>query len=74
MKFIKYVDYFSIKFNFYINNQPHYRNIFGGIMTIFYVFISILMFFVFSYDDLSKLNPITTKSEITEVESRLINM
>ena len=74
MKFIKYVDFFSIKFNFYINNQPHYRNIFGGIMTIFYVFISILMFFAFSYDDLSKLNPITTKSEITEVESRLINM
>ena len=74
MKFLKYVDFFSIKFNFYICNQSHYKNIFGGIMTTFYIFICIFIFFVFSSDDLNKLNPITTKSEIPEIERQLVNM
>jgi hypothetical protein len=74
MKFIKYVDFFTIKFNFYINNQPNYQNIFGGIMTSFYILISILIFFVFSYDDLNKLNPITTISELPDVERKSVNM
>ena len=74
MKFIKYVDFFTIKFNFYINNQPNYQNIFGGIMTSFYIFFTILIFFVFSYKDLNKLNPITTISQIPGVETKLINV
>ncbi len=71
---IKYLDFFSIKFNFYTNNQPNYQNIFGGIMTFLYVLICIIIFLVFSYDDLNKLNPITTKNEIPYFKRKIINM
>ena len=74
MEFMKYVDFFTIRFSFYINNQPNYQNIFGGIMTSFYIFCSILIFVIFSYNDLNKLNPITTKSQIPGVETKLISL
>ena len=52
MDFIKYLDFFNIKFSFYTNNQPNNQNIFGGIMTFIYILASILIFVLFSYDDL----------------------
>ena len=74
MDFIKYMDFFYIKFSFYTNNQPYNQSIFGGIMSIIYLITIILIFFIFGYDDLAKLNPITTLSEIPYTERKLVNM
>ena len=74
MEFIKYFDFFSIKFNFYTNNQPKYQNIFGGIMSFIYILICIGVFILFSYEDLSRLNPSSTISEIPDSKSKIVNM
>ena len=74
MDFIKYIDFFNIKFSFYTNNQANNQNLFGGIMTIFYFFLCILIFTIVSYDDLTKSNPTTTMSEISDSERKLVNM
>lgn len=74
MEAIKYFDYFGIKFHFYTNNQPYYHNMFGGIMSLIYIIICIIIFIVFSLDDLKRLNPTTTASDITEKEPKTINL
>ena len=74
MDFIKYIDSFGIKFHFYTNNQPNHQNVFGGIMTFIYIVICILIFIGFSYEDLYKLNPISSKSEISDIQPRMINL
>ena len=74
MDFLQYIDFFSINFSFYTNNQPHNQSIFGGIMTLLYVILCVLLFVILSFDDLAKLNPITTKSEIPYSERKLIDM
>ena len=66
VNFIKYFDSFGIKFHFYTNNQPYYQNLFGGVMYLIYIILCVLVFIVFSYDDLNRLNPTTTTSDITE--------
>ena len=73
MDFIKYVDFLNVKFSFYTNNQPHNQSIFGGIMTFLYIILCILILVVFG-DDLRRVNPITTKSEISDSERKLVNM
>jgi len=70
---IKYFDFFSIKFNFYTNNQPRYRNVFGGKMNLFYIIICIIIFIEFSYQDLFKLKPITSISEIYASTQKIDN-
>ena len=72
--YIKYLDTFGIKFHFYTNNQPNHQNIFGGIMTLFYIFICIAIFFVCSYDEIYQLNPISSISEISDIQPRNINI
>ena len=74
MEFIKYMDFFSIRFTFYTNNQPHNQTIFGGIMTFIYIICCILIIFFVSYDDLKRLHPITTLSEIPDSERKLVNL
>ena len=74
MDVIKYFDFFGIKFKFYINNQSSYQNVFGGIMFFIYMIICIIIFISFSYDDLNRLNPNTTTSDITEKEARKIHL
>ena len=74
MDFIKYIDFFSIKFYFYINNQPNYQNVFGGIMTFLYVVFCVVIFISFSLEDIKGLNPITTKSEIPYSQRKLVDM
>ena len=74
MNFIKYFDLFEIKFHFYLNNQPNYQNIFGGLMTFIFCFICVLAFILCSIDDLKKLNPITSKSEIPDAGIRTVNI
>ena len=71
---IKCFDFFGIKFHFYTNNQPYYRNLFGGIMYFIYIILCLVIFIVFSYDDLKRLNPTTTESDITEKEPRKIDL
>jgi len=74
MDFIKYIDSFGIKFHFYTNNQPNHQNVFGGIMTFIYIIICIIIFIGFSYEDIYRLNPISSKSEITDIKPRTINL
>ena len=68
MNFIKYFDLFEAKFYFYSNNYSSISRIFGGIMFILYIIISLSVFFIFSYDNLNKLNPITTFSESLDID------
>ena len=74
MDFIKYFDFFTIKFHFYTNKQPKFRNIFGGIMNLFYLIICFFIFMGFSYEDLYKLNPISSKSEISNYDQKIVNL
>ena len=74
MNFIKYFDLFEIKFHFYLNNQPKYQNIFGGIMTFIFGLICVFGFILFSIDDLKQLDPITSKSEIPDAGIRTVNI
>ena len=74
MNCIKYLDLFEIKFHFYLNNQPNYQNIFGGIMSFIFYFICIFGFILFSLDDLKQLDPITSKSEIPDAGMRTVNV
>jgi len=74
MDIFKYFDVFSIKFKFYTNNQPNYQNIFGGIMTFCYIVLCIPIIIALTYDDIKRLNPTTTTSEITSSERKIINM
>ena len=74
MDYIKYFDFFTIKFHFYTNKQPVFRNIFGGIMNLIYIFICFAIFFEFSYEDLFKLNPISSKSEISKIQKKVVNI
>ena len=73
MDFIKYLDLFNVSFSFYINNQPNNQTFFGGIMSFIYILISIMVFIFLSYDDIKRLNPITTISEIPDTERKLIH-
>ena len=72
--FVKYIDFFGIKFHFYTNYQPSHQNIFGGIMSFIYVLSCIGIFILFSYDDIYRLNPISSISEIYDLEPRNINI
>ena len=73
MNVIKYMDFFGVKFHFYVNNQPNYQNIFGGIMSILYCFICIVLFFIYNLEDLKRINPISTTSEFPFSEQKFIN-
>ena len=74
MEFIKYLDFFSIKFSFYTNRQPKHQDTFGGIMSIIYFLSCIGIFIIFSYEDLGRLSPITSISEVSESETKKVNM
>jgi len=72
MEYIKYIDTFGIKFHFYINNQSYHQNKFGGIITIFYLLICIWIFIEFSFEDFNRSKPISSISEITDIQPRTI--
>ena len=74
MKFLRYCDFFDVKFHFYIGGQPTNNTIFGGIMNILFLISCLLTFLIFSLDDIQRLNPITTKSEIPGGEMRVANL
>ena len=74
LEYFKYVDFFSIRFHLYTNNQPRFRNTFGGIMSFIFILICLVIFISSSYEDIFKLNPISSKSEIVESEPKKINI
>ena len=74
MEFLKYCDFFNIKFCFYINGKSSNNSRFGGTMNILFCLCCILTFIIFSLDDIKKLNPISTKSEIPSRENRIVNL
>ena len=64
MVFLEFIDIFDEKFHFYTENQPTYHSIFGGIMSLFFILFIIGASIYFEYDEIFKLNPISSKSEI----------
>ena len=73
MKFLKYCDFFGTKFHFYVGGNPNDNSIFGGIMSLIFFIIAIIMFILLSYDDLHKLNPIAEESEVPGGEIKIVN-
>ena len=74
MEFLKYCDFFNIKFCFYINGKSTNNSRFGGTMNILFGISCILTFFIYSLDDFKKLNPISSKSEIPNGEIKIVNI
>ena len=74
MDFVKYFDFFGIRFHFYTNNQPYYQNVFGGIINLIYIMLCAVVFIFLSYDDLKMLNPTTTISDISDKEARIVEL
>ena len=73
MHYLKFMDVFTVKFHLYTNNQPRFRNAFGGIMTFIFILLCIGILIGNSYDDLKRLNPISSKSEIVDSEPKIVN-
>ena len=74
MYFLKYCDFFDIKFHFYVGGHPSNSNIFGGIMSILFCISAILLMLILSIEDLKKLNPITSKSEVPGADIKVVNL
>ena len=74
MEFLKYFDFFNVKFHFYINGKASNNSRFGGSMNLFFFISCILTFLIYSLDDIKKLNPISSKSEIPGAEIRVVNL
>ena len=74
MEFLKYFDFFTIRFHFYVGGQPSNNSKFGGIMNIICFIGCLVTIFLFSLDDLRRLNPISSKSEIPGAEIRVVNL
>ena len=74
MDYLKFMDFFSIRFHLYTHNQPQYQNAFGGIMSFLYIIVCISLFFGFSYDDLNRLNPISSKSEVPDSNPKTVEL
>ena len=73
MRFFRYCDFFNIKFHFYYEKKDNI-SFFGGFMSISYIVIAIMITILLSLDDLKKLNPITTRSEVPDGEFRVTNL
>ena len=74
MNFFKYCDFFDIKFHLYVGGHPSNSNIFGGIMSILFCISAILLMLILSIEDLKKLNPITSKSEVPGADIKVVNL
>jgi hypothetical protein len=62
--FIKYIDLFGIRCSFYNEKMPKLYTVTGGIFSLISILVCILIFIIFSLDDLKRKYPITTISHI----------
>jgi len=61
---IKYIDLFGTRCTFYSEKMPKLYTVTGGLFSILSILACILIFMVFSFDDLKRKYPNTTTSEI----------
>ena len=73
MDFIKYMDLFGTSCKFYIEKKPKHQTVYGGILSIIYIFLYIFLFFFLNYSDFKRETPITTTtSSIPEINYKKI--
>ena len=72
--FIKYIDLFGTKCTFYNEKMPKLYTVTGGIFSIISILVCILIFIIFSLEDLKRKNPITTISSIPSEGYRKIKL
>ena len=61
---IKYIDLFGTRCSFYSEKMPKLYTLTGGMFSIISILVCILIFLIFSLDDIKRKNPITTTSSI----------
>ena len=61
---IKYADLFGTRCTFYNDKMPKLYTVFGGILSIFSILVCIIIFIIFSLDDIKRKFPNTTISSI----------
>ena len=61
---IKYIDLFGTRCTFYSDKMPKLYTVVGGILSIFSILVCIIIFIIFSLDDLKRKFPSTTTSSI----------
>ena len=61
---IKYVDLFGTRCTFYSDKMPKLYTVIGGILSIFSILVCIIIFIIFSLDDIKRKFPNTTISSI----------
>ena len=61
---IKYTDLFGTRCTFYSEKMPKLYTVIGGIFSMISILVCILIFLIFSIDDLKRKFPITTTSSI----------
>ena len=61
---LKYIDVFGTRFTFFNNKTPRLYTVIGGILSMISIFVCLLSFISFSFDDLYRRFPIVTISSI----------
>jgi len=61
---IKYFDLFGTRCTFYSDKMPKLYTVVGGILSIFSILVCIIIFIIFSLDDIKRKSPNTTISSI----------
>ena len=70
-RFLQLIDIFGLKTEFQIDQKAKFKTISGGIFTLIYVGLIILLFFSFGNDMINHLNPDTTVSQIYQLSPSL---
>ena len=71
--FLKYIDVFGKSITFYSEKMPKLYTITGGIFTILSILACIVIFIIFSLDDINRKFPITTSISIPSDGYKKIN-
>ena len=66
-RFMQSIDIFGLKTEFQIDQKSKFKTISGGVFTLIYIGLIILLFFSFGNDMINHLNPETTFSQIYQL-------